>query len=179
MSSALDLDDARKRLTAGFPLVEDHPDVAGVLRDPALLALVGPALAQPFVGAEVTRILAPEARGPILGALVAVELGAGLVLARRAGTNHPGADMEICSEPTWRGEVQRFQARSFDLGPGDRVLIVDDWVTTGSSMRAVRTVAVDAGATVVGAAALVNKAPPEVIQELAVHTLVDFDDIAG
>ena len=120
---------------------------------------------------------APEARGPILGALAAVELGAGLVMIRKEDRNHPGADLRIASEPTWRGRAEHFQSRSFDLAAHDRVLIVDDWVTTGSSLRAAAALVERAGATVVGCAALVDKADPRVIAELAVHTLVPFDQI--
>lgn len=174
-----DLDAARRHITDGFPLVDDHPDVAGVLRDPELLALVGPALAHPYRDAGVSAVVAPEARGPILGALVAAHLGAGLVLARKQDRNHPGADLRVRSEPTWRGHTESFQGRSFDLGTDDRVLVVDDWITTGNSIRAARQLVAAAGATVVGVAALVNKATPQTIAELDAHTLVAFDAITS
>ena len=164
-------------LKEAFPLVNNHPDVAGVLRDPELLRFVGRALADPFRDAGITAVLAPEARGPILGALVAVELGAGLVLARKDDRNHPGADIPVESAPTWRGAPEVFQGRSFDLAKSDRVLIVDDWITTGNTMRAARNILNLLGATFVGAAVLVNKATPETLQDLSVHTLVDFDDL--
>ena len=125
----------------------------------------------------MTAVLSPDARGPILGALVAVELGAGLVLARKNHQNHPGADIPVESAPTWSGRSETFLGRSFDLGPSDRVLIVDDWITTGNTMRAARNILRLLGATYVGAAVLVNKAAPTTIQELAVHTLVNFDDL--
>lgn len=157
--------------------MNNHPDVAGVLRDPELLPLVGKALADPFREAGATVIVAPEARGPILGALVAVELGVGLVLARKADRNHPGADVPVESAPTWRGSSEIFQGRSFDLGVGDRVVIVDDWITTGSTMRAVDNILRILGATYLGSSVLVNKATPETIEELQVHALVDFDDL--
>jgi adenine phosphoribosyltransferase len=166
---------ARASLTSGFPMVDDHPDVAGVLRDPALLALLGPALAAPFHRSGVTKVLAPEARGPILGALVAVELGAGLVLGRKRDANHPGADTEIISAPTWRGVPQHFITRSFDLEPDDRVLVVDDWVTTGHSIAAMRETISLAGAEFVGAATLVDKAAAATITHHMVHCLVRFD----
>jgi adenine phosphoribosyltransferase len=172
-----DLDAARARVLAGFPLVNDHPDVAGVLRQPGLLAVLGPALAEPFRDAGVTAVCAPEARGPILGALVAVELGAGLVLVRKDDRNHPGADRRVESGPTWRGTTESFQTRSWDLGPDDRVLVVDDWITTGSSARAVRDLAAAAGATYVGASVLVDKADTATIDDLAVRWLVTFADI--
>ncbi|MGA1051281.1 MAG: hypothetical protein ACO3WU_03200 [Ilumatobacteraceae bacterium] len=60
------------RLVEGFPLVNEHPDVAGVLRDAELLSILGPALAEPFRRTGVTAVCAPEARGPIRGALGAV-----------------------------------------------------------------------------------------------------------
>lgn len=170
-----DLEAARAALLAGFPMVNEHPDVAGVLRDPVLLALLGPALAEPFRASDVTVVCAPEARGPILGALVAVELGAGLVLVRKDDRNHPGADRRIMSSPTWRGTAEVFQTRSWDLGPDDRVLVVDDWITTGSSARAVRELAAAAGAGYVGASVLVSKAESATLDELAVAWLVSFD----
>ena len=164
-------------MLAGFPLVNDHPDVAGVLRQPELLVLLGPALAEPFRDAGVTAVCAPEARGPILGALVAVELGAGLVLVRKDDRNHPGADRRVESGPTWRGTTESFQTRSWDLGPDDRVLVVDDWITTGSSARAVRDLAATAGAIYVGASVLVNKADPATTAALTVSWLVTFADV--
>lgn len=172
-----DRDQARSRLLADFPLVNDHPDVAGVLRRADLLALLGPALADPFRAAGVTAVCAPEARGPILGALVALELGAGLVLVRKDDRNHPGADRRVESGPTWRGTTESFQTRSWDLGPDDRVLVVDDWITTGSSVRAVHHLAAEAGAVYVGASVLVNKADSATTDELAVRWLVTFSEV--
>ena len=144
-----------------------------------MLPLIGKMLAEPFREARVTQVMAPEARGPILGALVAVELGAGLVLARKEGTNHPGADIPVESLPTWRGRTELFQGRSFDLTTRDRVLLVDDWITTGSTMRAATNILRLLGATYVGAAVLVNKATDAVREELAVHSLIDFDSLMG
>ena len=171
--------EARARLTASFPLVNGHPDVAGVLRDPALLRLVGEALAAPFMDANVDRVIAPEARGPIVGALVARELNCGLVLARKDDRNHPGADIPVRSAPTWRGHSEVFQGRSFDLSPGDRVLIVDDWITTGNTLRAARSIVQVLGGVLVGAAVVVNKAEDATIEELDVHSPVNFEDLVG
>lgn len=176
---ALDIVTARRALRAGFPLVNDHPDVAGVLARPELLALLGPTLALPFVAADVTVVCAPEARGPVIGALVAVELGAGLVIVRKADRNHPGADVEVTSAPTWRGSAEVFQSRSWDLTPEDRVLVVDDWVTTGSSIRAMKQLVELSGATYVGASVLVDKADFDTIDELAVVAAVPFVDLVS
>ena len=47
--------------------------------------------------------------------------------------------------------------RGFALGAGDRVLVVEDVFTTGKSTRETIEVARAAGATVVGAAAIVDR----------------------
>jgi len=162
-------------LESVFPMVNDHPDVAGALRERRVIQGIGAALAAPFTSHGVTIVMSPEARGPILGALVARELRAGLVLARKVGQNHPGADIEAVSGPTWRGEPQHFQLRSADLSPTDVVMVVDDWITTGSSIRVLADTAASLGAKYVGAAAIVNKAEESVCAKLGVHTLVNFE----
>lgn len=170
-------DDVGRLLLERFPLVDDHPDVAGLLRDAAALAALGPALVAPYSDADVTVVVAPEARGPILGALAAISLGVGLVVVRKDPANHPGADVKVRSEPAWRGAPVDFQGRSFDLDPSDRVLIVDDWITTGSSIRAVTAVVARIGATVAGVSVLVDKADPATLDALGVRALVRFADI--
>jgi orotate phosphoribosyltransferase len=49
--------------------------------------------------------------------------------------------------------------RGFSLEPGERVLVVEDVVTTGKSTRETIDVARAAGATVVGAAAIIDRSP--------------------
>ena len=134
-------------LTKKFPLVNNHPDVAGLLRDPYILQRLGGAMANSFHSKEITKVIAPEARGPVLGALVAKYLRAGLVLVRKEGRNHPGADQTITSEQTWTGEKISFLTRSFDLDESDRILVVDDWATTGNTIRVAKQFANQMGAT--------------------------------
>jgi orotate phosphoribosyltransferase len=47
--------------------------------------------------------------------------------------------------------------RGFTLAPADRVLVIEDVITTGGSTRETIDVALATGATVVGAAAIVNR----------------------
>ena len=164
-------------LTKNFPLVNDHPDVAGLLRDPYILQNLGNAMANPFLDEGITKVIAPEARGPVLGALVATYLKAGLVLVRKEGRNHPGADTTITSEQTWTGERINFLTRSFDLDKSDRILIVDDWATTGNTIRVARQFTTEMGATYIGSSVIVNKTNAEILEELNVAWLVNFDNL--
>lgn len=160
-----------------MPKVADHPDIAGLFGNAAILRRLGPALAEPLRELAVDVVVGPEARGFALGTLVASELGIGLVLARKSGTNHPGADIEAISGVTWKGRRETFQLRSFDIEPGQRFAVVDDWITTGHSTRALRDAFVDLGAVYVGCTAIVNKASEATIADLQAHTLVDFDEL--
>ncbi|MCH1513087.1 MAG: phosphoribosyltransferase family protein [Acidimicrobiales bacterium] len=171
------LDKFRNELKEIFPLVNGHPDVAGLFRSSSMLSEIGPALSFCFRNVGITKIVAPEARGPVLGALVATELNAGLVLLRKDGQNHPGADRQIESAITWSGEKERFISRSFDLDSTDTVLIVDDWITTGNTIRAVMDMVMDSGAECAGVSVVVNKASLNTVSDLSVQWLVLFDEL--
>ena len=102
---------------------------------------------------------------------------AGLVLVRKDGRNHPGADVTITSEHTWTGEKISFLTRSFDIDETDRVLVVDDWATTGNTIRVAKKFANQIGATYIGSSVIVNKANPAILEELNISWLVSFDDL--
>ena len=64
-----------------------------------------------------------------------------------------------------------------DLDKNDRVLIVDDWATTGNTIRAAKDFIIQSGATYVGASVIVNKAETSTLGELGISWLVKFDDL--
>ena len=104
-------------------------------------------------------------------------LKAGLVLVRKEGRNHPGADQTITSEETWTGERIPFLTRSFDLDESDRILVVDDWVTTGNTIRVAKKFIDDTGASFIGSSVIVNKSDPEILEALNVAWLVNLSDL--
>ena len=99
------------------------------------------------------------------------------MLLRKEGRNHPGADKTITSEQTWTGERIRFLTRSFDLDESDRILVVDDWATTGNTIRVAKTFIEENGATYIGSSVIVNKSDPERLEALNIAWLVNFDDL--
>ena len=60
-------------------------DVTPLLADPAALREAVQQLAAPFREARIERVVGVESRGFLLGAPVALELGAGLAIARKPG----------------------------------------------------------------------------------------------
>jgi orotate phosphoribosyltransferase len=61
--------------------------------------------------------------------------------------------------------------RGFTLGPEDRVLVVEDVVTTGKSTRETIEVARAAGARVVGAAAIIDRSGGDQKLDVPFHAL--------
>lgn len=55
------------------------------------------------------------------------------------------------------GSDQREFRRGFEVGPGDKVLVVDDVLTTGGSIREVLTAVRERGAEVIGVGVLVDR----------------------
>ncbi len=63
----------------------------------------------------------------------------------------------IIAERKDEGSEEREFKRGFEIGPGDNVLVVDDVLTTGGSIREVIKAVRDRGATVAGVGVLVDR----------------------
>jgi adenine phosphoribosyltransferase len=167
----------RRQVIERFRWIDGHADVAGLFRDADLLRDIGTALAAPFRDQAVDVVAAPEARGFILGALVATELGAGLVLIRKQGSVHPGQAFEVESTVDWRGNKNVFRLRRDDIHHGQRVLLVDDWIETASQVRACLSLISQAGGVMVGVTALFQDCSEEVASEMNLTSLVRTEDL--
>ena len=111
------------------------------------------ALAAPFRDAGVEQVLGIESRGFVLGAPVALALGAGFTMVRKKGklpyeTRSVTYDLEYGTDTV--------EMHTDAVRPGQRVLLVDDLIATGGTAAAAIQLARDAGAQVVGAAFLIE-----------------------
>ncbi|SBT50050.1 adenine phosphoribosyltransferase [Micromonospora auratinigra] len=173
-----------RRLVELFRWVDPGPDsshlvsdTSGWWRDPTVLAALGPALAGLFPAARPTVVIAPEVTGLLLGPLVAAATGAGFLPAYKDGGERRrwGTGRWAQTPPDHRGGRLRIGVDGRHLHPGDRVLLVDDWVDSGAQFHALHELVTAAGAAVVGAAAVVSNCPAEVAARLRVRALLDGD----
>lgn len=67
--------------------------------------------------------------------------------------------------------------RDRHLGPGDRVLVVDDWVRTGAQIRALHDICAARGAEVLGSAVVAVDCPPDVATALRITGLISGADL--
>lgn len=150
------------------PLLQ-NPRVFRVMIDAFVHRYMDPAL-RPDVVAGL------DARGFILGAVVAYELNIGFVPIRKKG-KLPFTTVEETYELEYGSATVELHTDA--VKPGDRVLLIDDLIATGGTMMAGKKLLEKLGATVVEGAAIVDL--PELggsnkLREsgLSLFTLVDF-----
>lgn len=124
-------------------------DITPALAYPNALAFMCEELAKPFKDQRITKILAVESRGFFFGTGIAERLGAGLIPVRKAGKLPWETEKE--SYALEYGEAT-LEIHRDSVTRSDRVLLVDDVLATGGTLRAADTLAKRLGGTVVGAA---------------------------
>jgi adenine phosphoribosyltransferase len=169
-------------LAARIRDIPDFPKPGILYKDITPLLLDGDALRQ-AVGEladwarprGVDYVVAAEARGFILGAALAVELGAGFVPARKPG-KLPA--QTISAEYILEYGVDALELHSDALAHGARVLVHDDLLATGGTARALAELVSGTGAEVVGCAFLVELGflgGRERLGGYDVHALISYD----
>jgi adenine phosphoribosyltransferase len=124
---------------------------------------------------RVDLVVAAEARGFILGGVLAHELGAGFVPARKPGKLPAEV---VTAEYILEYGIDALEMHADALAHGARVLIHDDLLATGGTARALADLVERLGGTVVGCAFLVELSFLDGRRRLEgfdVHTLLAFD----
>jgi orotate phosphoribosyltransferase len=125
------------RLSSGLHS-ESYVQCALLLEQPRNAKAIGEALAEKLRSLGATKIVAPALGGVIIGYTVAEALGLPFIF-------------------TERKEGQMTLRRGFRLQEGERVVIVEDVVTTGKSTRETAGVIAGHGGDVVGFASILNR----------------------
>ena len=128
-------------------------DITPLLLNPGLLDAAVQQICDGFQAANVEKVMAIESRGFIFGAPVALRLGAGLVLARKAG-KLPWKRHRVEYALEYGTDVIEVHVDS--IVKGERVLVVDDVLATGGTAEAAGRVVEQAGGRLVGMAFLLE-----------------------
>ena len=151
-------------------------DITPLLSNPRTLRVLIDLFVHRYMDARLDLVAGIDARGFILGAIVAYELNLGFVPIRKKGKlpYTTGAEEYELEDGSATVELHADACK-----PGDRVLLIDDLIATGGTMMAGRRLLERLGAVVVEGAAIVDL--PELggsrrLREsgLALHCLVDF-----
>jgi len=128
-------------------------DATPLLADPRALREATEALTRHALRLEVDLVVAPEARGFILGPAIARGCGAGFVPVRKPGklpyeTTSASYELEY--------GVDELHMHVDALQPGARVLLHDDLIATGGTMAAIEAMVDGFGAIVTGISFLIE-----------------------
>ena len=128
-------------------------DITPLLRDPVALDQTVRELAEWGKGLRPDVVLGAEARGFILGAAIAREIGCGFVPARRPGKLPPET---VGATYALEYGQNTLELHPETIRPDDRVLIHDDVLATGGTVEAIAGLVEGLGAEVVGVAFIIE-----------------------
>ncbi|MCX5702243.1 MAG: adenine phosphoribosyltransferase [Candidatus Omnitrophica bacterium] len=128
-------------------------DITTLLKDKKAFKLATDALVNKYKGKKIDAVVAVEARGFILGGAIAHKLGAGFVPVRKKGklpyrTNSVTYALEYGTDTL---EIHHDAVKA-----GDKVLLVDDLLATGGTIKAVTELVSQLKAKIVGIVFLIE-----------------------
>jgi adenine phosphoribosyltransferase len=150
-------------------------DITPLLAAPDAFAATVDALAAPFNDTQIDKVLGIEARGFVFASPVAYRHAAGFVPVRKAGKLPWEIERE---EYELEYGTDLLEIHRDAVGPGERVLIVDDVIATGGTAAATARLAEKLGGTVIGFAFVIELAFLEgrkKVDGYPVHSLVTYD----
>ena len=134
----------------------EYLQCALILEHPTLASRLCAALAERFIGDEITCVIGPALGGILVSYEMARHLGARSLFAERVD-----------------GRLQL--RRGFRVGSADRILVVEDVVTTGGSAEELIELLKETGATIVGVGALIDRSSGWVSFDVKFHALLSVD----
>jgi adenine phosphoribosyltransferase len=149
-------------------------DITTLLKDKKALKLAVDTLAKKYQNRKVDLVVAVEARGFILGGAIAHKLGVGFVPVRKKGklpwkTNSVTYNLEYGTDT--------LEMHHDAIKPNDKILIVDDLLATGGTVRAVIDLVKQFQGKIVGIAFLIELTDLKGIDKLKeypVHSLIKY-----
>ena len=107
----------------------------------------------------INKILTIEASGIGIACLVATHFDVPVVFAKKSKSINMSADVYSSKVESYtHNKVYDVIVSKEFLGPEDKVLIIDDFLAKGSALKALISLAKEAGAEVVGAGIIIEKA---------------------
>lgn len=151
-------------------------DISPLFLQPELIRQTAEALAAPWQGKGITRVVGIESRGFLFGPQIAQLLGAGFVIVRKAGKLPPKTSQISYSLEYGNATIEMV---TDSVGPGDKVLIHDDLLATGGTATASAKLVEQLEATVGGFSFLIDLeflGGRNVLQSLApdVHAIIHY-----
>ena len=127
--------------------------------DVELFAEIGKEFKRRFAGCEINKILTIEASGIGIACVAAQYFHCPVIFAKKTQTKNIAGEVYTSKvESFTHGRVYDIIVAKEFLGPGDKVLLIDDFLANGAALMGLSKLVEDAGATLVGAGIVIEKA---------------------
>ena len=149
-------------------------DITTLLKDKKAFKGTVDALVQKYKNKKIDIVVAVEARGFILGGAIAHRLGAGFVPVRKIG-KLPYKTNSVTYALEYGTDTLQMHHDAFK--PRDKVLIVDDLLATGGTVRAVTDLVKQLKGKIVGIAFLIELTDlkgRDKLKEYPVYSLIKY-----
>ena len=150
-------------------------DITPLLADASGLALAVELLANPYRGKGIDLVVGAESRGFIFGTAVACCLSAGFVIVRKPG-KLPHKRISKSYDLEYGKDTLEMHADA--IVKGQRVLIVDDLLATGGTMRACCDLVNELGGEIAGIAVLIELADlrgRDKLKPYDIHSVIRYE----
>lgn len=174
MLADFNLDDSIRR-------VPDFPkpgilyyDITSILSNPKAFRYCVDAMVKMYKGNDLDAVAAIESRGFLFAAPFADRLGLPLILVRKKGKLPGKTISRSYSLEYGQAEIEIHEA---DIPRGGKVLLIDDLIATGGTLRAAADILIQGGAIpsgVFGVIGLPFLKYEEVLTGLEVRTLIEY-----
>ena len=128
-------------------------DIAPLLKDPKIFNDIIDALVKQYKDKKIDAIVSNEARGFIIGAPLAYALGVGFVPIRKKG-KLPGGCVQLTYQKEYEADTIEIQQDA--IKKGQNVLIIDDLLATGGTIKANIELVEKLGGKIVGLGFLIE-----------------------
>ena len=127
--------------------------------DVALLEEIGREFQRRFAGCGVNKILTIEASGIGIACITAQSFHCPVVFAKKSQTKNIAGEVYATKvESFTHGRVYDVIVSKRFLGPGDNVLIIDDFLANGAALEGLIDLVEQSGAALAGAGIVIEKA---------------------
>jgi xanthine phosphoribosyltransferase len=141
--------------------------------DPQLVDRLGAELASRFADQEIDKIITAESSGIMIAQSLAGHLGIPFIYAKKKRPLTMASYFAASSYSFTKQESTTLYVSKEVLGADERLLFVDDFYAVGSTFKAIEQIVEQAGASLVGAAVIINKSDRRDIQSIL--TLEDLN----
>lgn len=150
-------------------------DITTLLKDKEALRYVIKKLANKYLDKKIDLVVGTESRGFIFGSLLAYELGVGFIPVRKKGK----LPAEVVSEE-YDLEYGKdcIEMHKDAIKPGQKILLVDDLVATGGTIKATAELVKQLGGDIIGMAFLIELSflnPRKKLEGYDIFSLIKYD----